>query len=277
VNEEMQNNIAPDDQVIRIKNPISAELSVMRTTLWCGLLNVALYNTKRQQNRVRLFESGLRFINKENKTVQQKMISGLALGAVFTEQWSEKSRKVDFFDLKGDLAAIFHLSDCNNVQYSSVKHPTLHPGQSAEILNGEGGVIGVMGMLHPTLEKSLGFETPVFLFELDQELVFKKQIPKFEALSKFPSVRRDMALVVKEKVTIAEITRNIHDCNEKIIKDVQIFDVYRGVGVAEGYKSVALSLILQDFTQTLTDSEIDAIFSKVLEMLTNNINAKLRD
>ncbi len=277
VDEDIQKVIAPNDEFIRLKNPIASELSVMRTTLWCGLLNAALYNTKRQQSRVRLFETGLRFIKNNNETVQQKMLSGLVLWNVVTEQWSEKSRKVDFFDLKGDLAAIFHLSDCNNVQYSSVKHPALHPGQSAEIVNGEGRSIGVMGMLHPSLEKSLGFETPVFLFELDQELVFKKQIPKFEALSKFPSVRRDMALVVAETVTIAEIISNIHGCNEKVIKDVQIFDVYRGVGVAEGYKSVALSLILQDFTQTLTDSEIDAIFSKVLEMLTNNINAKLRD
>lgn len=276
VDEDIQKTVAPDDEFIRLKNPISSELSVMRTTLWCGLLNAALYNTKRQQSRVRLFETGLRFIKKGNETVQQKMLSGLVLGNVISEQWAEKSRKVDFFDLKGDLEVLFSLSDCN-VTYRAVKHSTLHPGQSAEILNAEGEFIGVMGMLHPTLEKSLGFETPVFLFELDQSLVFKKQIPKFEALSKFPSVRRDMALMVEEKVTIAEITGSIRSCNERNIKDIQIFDIYRGEGVADGYKSVALSLILQDSTQTLTDSEIDAIFSKVLETLKNNINANLRD
>ena len=276
VDEEIQKAVAPDDEYIRLKNPISSELSVMRTTLWCGLLNAALYNTKRQQNRVRLFESGLRFISENNETVQQRMLSGLVLGTAYAEQWSEKSRKVDFFDLKGDLEALFHLSGCE-VQYKATKHPALHPGQSAEILNLDGEKIGLMGMLHPTLEKSVGFETPVFLFELDQELLFKKQIPKFEALSKFPSVRRDMALIVEEKVTAAEITDCIHNCKESVIKDILIFDIYRGEGVSDGYKSVALSLILQDFTQTLTDSEIDAIFSKVLETLNNNINAKLRD
>ena len=276
VDEEIQKAVAPDDEYIRLKNPISSELSVMRTTLWCGLLNAALYNTKRQQNRVRLFESGLRFISENNETVQQRMLSGLVLGTAYAEQWSEKSRKVDFFDLKGDLEALFHLSGCE-VQYKATKHPALHPGQSAEILNLDGEKIGLMGMLHPTLEKSVGFETPVFLFELDQELLFKKQIPKFEALSKFPSVRRDMALIVEEKVTAAEITDCIHNCKESVIKDILIFDIYRGEGVSDGYKSVALSLILQDCKQTLTDSEIDAIFSKVLETLNNNINAKLRD
>ena len=276
VDEDIQKAVAPDDEFIRIKNPISSELSVMRTTLWCGLLNAALYNTKRQQSRVRLFETGLRFISKNNEMIQQRMLSGLVLGTAFAEQWSEKSRKVDFFDLKGDLAALFHLSGCE-VQYTATKHPALHPGQSADIMNADGAVIGVMGMLHPTLEKQLGFETPVFLFELDQELLFKKQLPKFEPLSKFPSVRRDMALIVEEKVTVAEIIDCIHKCNEKVIKDVLIFDIYRGEGVENGFKSVALSLILQDSTQTLTDSEIDAIFSKVLEILSNNINARLRD
>ncbi len=276
VDEEIQKTIAPDDEFIRLQNPISSELSVMRTTLWCGLLNAALYNTKRQQSRVRLFETGLRFIKQDGETVQQKMLSGLVLGDVNTEQWSAKSRKVDFFDLKGDLEALFHLSDCE-AQFTSTKHPSLHPGQSAEILNADGELIGLMGMLHPTLEKKLGFETPVFLFELVQELVFKKVLPKFEVLSKFPSVRRDMALLVEEKVTSAEIVSNILNCNESFIKDVQVFDIYRGEGVEDGFKSVAISLILQDASQTLTDSVIDAIFNKVLEALSKEINAKLRD
>lgn len=276
VDEAIQKVVAPNDEFIRIKNPISSELSVMRTTLWCGLLNAALYNTKRQQNRVRLFETGLRFLKRDGETIQQRMLSGLALGSVYSEQWSEKSRKVDFFDLKGDLEALFQLTD-SKVQFITTKYSSLHPGQSAEIFSAKGELIGLIGMLHPTLEKQLGFETPVFLFELDLEQVFKKQIPQFEALSKFPSVRRDMALIVEEKITVSTITDCIYDCNEKIIKDVLIFDIYRGEGVDEGYKSVALSLILQDSSQTLTDSEIDAIFSKVLNALQNNINAKLRD
>ena len=276
VDEEIQQLVAPDDEFIRLKNPISSELSVMRTTLWCGLLNAALYNSKRQQNRIRLFETGLRFWNKKEEMLQQKMLSGLVLGSVCSEQWSEKTRKVDFFDLKGDLESLFDLNS-QAIKFVPAKHPTLHPGQSAEIINSEGEKIGILGMLHPSLEKQLGFDTEVFLFELSLDLVIKKQIPKFESLSKFPSVRRDMALIVEEKVTTDEIINCIQNCNENIIKDVIIFDIYQGDGVDEGSKSVALSLILQDFTQTLTDSEIDAIFNRVLERLNSEINAKLRD
>ncbi len=276
VDEDMQQAIVPDDEFIRLKNPISSELSVMRTTLWCGLLNAALYNTKRQQSRVRLFETGLRFLYKNNEMIQQKMISGLALGNRYSEKWSESSSKVDFFDLKGDLEALFHLVNCK-VRFSTVNHSALHPGQSAEIFTEEGEKIGILGMLHPTLEKKLGFETQVYLFELDQDLLCKRKVPKFKALSKFPSVRRDMALIVKEKVTIDDIIKCIHYCNEDKIKDVLVFDVYRGEGVEKGYKSVALGLILQDMEQTLTETEIDAIFTNVLERLNIDIKAKLRD
>ena len=276
VDEAMQKSIAPDDEFIRIKNPISSELSVMRTTLWCGLLNAALYNLNRQQHRLRLFETGLRFIKKNDEIVQQKMLSGLLMGNVFTEQWSEKSRKVDFFDLKSDLDAIFHLTGCQ-VQYSATKYSALHPGQCAEIVNSDSKRIGIFGMLHPSIEKFLGFESQVYLFELEQELVLGKQIPKFDALSKFPIVRRDMALIVEEKITINEIKECIIACNEEKIKEILIFDVYRGKGVSDGYKSIALGLILQDSNQTLTDSEIDAIFSTVIERLNIEIKAKLRD
>jgi len=276
VDEEIQQAIAPDDDVVRLKNPISADLSVMRTTLWCGLLKAALHNTNRQQNRVRFFETGLRFVNKDGNTQQQKMLSGLALGSAYSEQWGVATRKVDFFDVKADVQALFSLTDCD-VQFIPAKHPALHPGQTAEILTPQGDKIGWLGMLHPTLEKQLGFDTQVFLFELDQDLLLNKQIPKFKPLSKYPSVRRDLALIVKEEIAVSEIINCIKGSAEPTLQDIVIFDIYRGKGVEEGSKSVALSLIIQDFSQTLTDSEIDAIFSGLLETLTTKISAKLRD
>lgn len=276
VSETMQKIIATDDPFIPIKNPISAELSVMRTTLWCGLLNAALHNSKRQQMRIRLFETGLRFMYKNKEIVQQRMLSGLILGTVFAEQWAEKNRTVDFFDMKGDVSAIFHLNHCK-VQYKKTTHTALHPEQSAEILNKQGTRIGLMGMLHPALEKQLDFDTPVFLFELAQEWLVKKPIPTFKTLSKFPLVRRDMAFIVKQTVTASAIISCIHRCHEATIKDIVIFDIYQGKGVEDGYKSVALSLVLQNATQTLTNSEIDVIFNKVLKMLENTIDARLRD
>jgi len=276
VDEDIQKAVAPEMEVIRLKNPISSELAVMRTTLWCGLLKAALYNTNRQQNRVRLFETGLRFIKKDGDTHQQKMLAGLVLGSAYNEQWGEKARKVDFFDIKADIQAIFALTGCE-VQYSSAQQSALHPGQTAEILSLNGEKIGWLGMLHPNLEKQLGFDTQVFLFELDQNRVLNKRIPVFKSLSKYPSVRRDLALIVKEEVSASEIINCIKGSAEPALQDVIIFDIYRGKGVEEGSKSVALSLIMQDDTQTLTDSEIDAIVSRLLYLLTNKKNAKLRD
>ncbi|SJM93464.1 phenylalanine tRNA synthetase, beta subunit [Crenothrix polyspora] len=276
VDEDIQRAVAPDDICIRLQNPISSELSVMRTTLWCGLLKAALYNTNRQQNRVRLFETGLRFVNQSGQTQQQKMLAGLILGSATAEQWGEKIRKVDFFDIKSDIEAIFALLGCS-AQFVPAQHPALHPGQTAEILSAKGDKIGFLGMLHPHLEKQLGFDTQVFLFEVDQELILNKQPPKFKSLSKYPSVRRDVALIVKEDVAIAALVDCIRGCNEESLQDVVVFDIYRGKGVEEGCKSVALSLIMQNNSQTLTDSEIDAIFNRVLETLTNKLSAKLRD
>jgi phenylalanyl-tRNA synthetase beta chain len=276
VDEEIQQIIAPEDDVVRLKNPISADLSVMRTTLWCGLLKAALHNTNRQQTRVRFFETGLRFVNKDSNMQQQKMLSGLALGSAYSEQWGITTRKVDFFDVKADVQALFSLAGAN-VQFVSAKHPALHPGQTAEILSQQGEKIGWLGMLHPILEKQLGFDTQIFLFELDQDLLLNKQIPKFKPLSKYPSVRRDIALIVKEEVAVSEIINCIKGCAEQTLQDIVVFDIYRGKGVEDGSKSVALSLILQDFSQTLTDFEIDAIFSRLLETLTTKISAKLRD
>jgi phenylalanyl-tRNA synthetase beta chain len=276
VDEAIQNTIAPGDEFIRIQNPISSELSIMRTTLWCGLLNAALYNTNRQQSRVRLFEAGLRFYRENGQIQQQKMLSGLAFGSVYAEQWAEKARNVDFFDIKADVEALLAQSGRLAV-FKSAQHPALHPGQTAQICNPAGDVIGLLGMLHPALEKQLGFDGPVYLFELNQDLLLEKQVSAFNPLSKFPSVRRDLAMLFAESVAANDIIGCILADNTTVIRDVQIFDVYRGQGVEPGYKSVALSLILQDYNQTLTETEIDAIVNTVMVELKLKLNAELRE
>lgn len=276
VDEDIQKTVTPNDELIRLKNPISSEMAVMRTTLWCGLLKAALYNTNRQQTRVRLFESGLRFVKQNGETHQQKMLAGLVLGTAYSEQWTEKSRKVDFYDAKADIQAMFALAGCE-VNFHSATHVSLHPGQTAQIVTPDGQTIGWLGMLHPNLEKKLGFDTQVFLFELDQNLMLNKRISVFKSLSKYPSVRRDLALIVDEAITASEIINCVKKSTGTVLQDVIIFDVYRGKGIEEGKKSMALSLVIQDDTQTLTDSEIDAIVSRLLLLLANEKNAKLRD
>ena len=276
VDAEIQSIVAPNSEPIRLKNPISSELAVMRTTLWCGLLKVAVYNTNRQQDRVRLFETGLRFIKVDGETKQQKMLAGLLLGDVYNDQWAEKSRQLDFYDVKADLEAIFDLSGCD-VSFTKAELSTLHPGQTAKILAADGVEIGWLGMLHPQLEKELGFDTQVFLFELDQGYLLNKTVPVFTALSKYPYVKRDLALIVNESISADNIISVIKNSAEPALQDVIIFDVYRGKGIEEGDKSIALSLILQDDTQTLAESEIDGIVNRLLTILVNELNAKLRD
>jgi phenylalanyl-tRNA synthetase beta chain len=281
VDEDIQHAIAPNQEFIRLKNPISSDLSVMRTTLWCGLIKTALHNINRQQTRVRIFETGLCFINKAGSLVQQNKLAGLALGGKLPEQWGEKNRTIDFFDVKSELEAIFSLAgyslNSSEIRFLPGQNPALHPGQTAEILTKEGESMGWLGVLHPLLEKQLGFDCPIILFELDQNLLLKKRLPEFKPVSKFPLVRRDIAVIVEEKISAEEIISSIKSCAEKTLQDVVIFDIYRGKGVKDGCKSVALGLFIQDFSQTLTDSEIDAIFNRVLETLTNTIGAKLRD
>lgn len=276
VDEAMQTAVAPYDEFIRIQNPISSELAVMRTTLWCGLLTAAQYNLNRQQTRVRLFEAGLRFVRQNGETKQQKMLAGLALGNVFAEQWGEKARDIDFFDVKADIEALLSLT-AGGLSFKPAQHPALHPGQTAEIIDAVSNVVGLFGMLHPNLEKQLGFDSPVFLFEIAQDAILQRVVPKFTALSKFPSVRRDMALLVRQNISAENLINCINSSREPAVREVSIFDIYQGKGIEEGFKSVALSLILQDFTQTLTDSEIDAIFRRLLEKMTAELNAKLRE
>ena len=267
--------IEPDLEPIALRNPISSDMAVMRTGLWCGLLDAALKNINRQQTRVRLFEAGLRFTRAEGKIIQEKSLAGLALGSGQDEQWGEKTRPVDFFDMKSDLEAILRLAGHENrVIFSSNTHPALHPGQSAEILL-DGQHLGWLGMLHPKLEKALGFETRVFLFEMDQHRLLNRNIPAFKPLSKFPQVRRDIAIIADTQVSAFALRQ----CVEKLsplIRQVLIFDVYLGTGIENGKKSVALGLVLQDDDETLTDAKIDGVMAVVLARLAEEFNATLR-
>ncbi len=276
VDEESQNALIPEANLIKIQNPISSDLSIMRGTLWCGLLKAAEYNLNRQQKRIRLFETGLRFLFDGKEIRQQKTLSGIVIGNVLPEQWGEKSRKIDFFDVKSDIEAIFSLAG-KSAQFVPVKHTALHPGQTAEMLSLDGQRIGLIGMLHPNLERQIGFDNHVFLFELDQDYLLNKNVTSFKPLSKFPSVSQDRAIIVKSEITAAEIINCIKSSADNTLQEIVLFDIYQGKGIEEGFKSVALSMTIQNFSQTLTDSEIDATFNKILKTLATKVGAKLRD
>lgn len=279
--------IDPDNQGLALKNPISSELAVMRTGLWCGLLDAAIRNANRQQVRVRLFEAGLKFgyphVQQAGQSfdfkqiVQKKSLAGLVMGSALPEQWAEKQRSVDFYDLKADIEALLRLCGHDlSVSFAPCKHPALHPGQSAQIfLKNE--IVGCMGMLHPKLESELGFETSVFLFELDQDVLLKRDIARFQSLSKFPQVRRDIAIIVDEAVSASQLIECVKHENNALLRQTLIFDVYRGQGIDSGKKSIAMGFLLQDDAETLTDSRVEEFIAQILGRLKIEFNAKLRD
>jgi phenylalanyl-tRNA synthetase beta chain len=278
VDEGLQKKLTPDVEGIKLKNPLSSELSVMRTTLWAGLLRAAERNLNRQQARVQLFEAGLKFLPVNGEIIQERYIAGLVTGSVSEEQWGEKLREANFYDIKSDVETVLKLSGKGgDFRFVEAKHPALHPGQTAEILDNEGSAVGWIGLLHPVLEKELGFDKKLFLFELKQSAVSNYKIPSFQPLSKFPQVRRDIAVIVDEAVSYGALRDCVINLGNRAIKDLIIFDVYRGEGVESGLKSVALGLILQDSSKTLVDSDIDAIVSQVLQALEKKLDAKLRD
>jgi phenylalanyl-tRNA synthetase beta chain len=269
--------IDPDVTGISLANPISTDMSVMRTSLWPGLLQTAQYNLARQQTRLRIFESGLSFRRLESEISQQAMLAGLILGERLPEQWSAEKSLVDFFDLKGDLEAVLALTGSGEgVTFNRSEHPALHPGQSAEVVF-RGDAIGWIGMLHPELEAKLDLPSSAYLFEVRLAGLDAGVLPKFDELSKYPSIRRDIAILVDESVTFAAIKRCICQEAPKIIKDIRLFDVYTGENIDSGLKSLALGLILQEKSHTLTDQEVDDVVASVLQGLSRELNAKLRD
>ncbi|WP_139555833.1 phenylalanine--tRNA ligase subunit beta [Methylotetracoccus oryzae] len=268
--------LEPDVPSLAVKNPISAEMAVMRTTLWAGLLDAALKNQARQESRVRLFEVGAKFINAPEGLQQPNVLAGLAMGPRWPEQWSAAAGEIDFFDIKGDLEAMFMLSGrATELSFVTAEHPALHPGQTAAILIA-GQRAGCLGMLHPALQKSLGFGQNVFLFELELAQSLGRRVPRFTPLSKFPRVRRDLAVVVDEVITSADVVACVRAAGEDLIRRVVLFDVYQGTGIADGKKSIAFGLILQADDETLTDARVDQVVGLVMERLTTELAAELR-
>ena len=273
----LQKLIEPDIAPLPLKNPISAELAVMRTNLWAGLLDAAIKNNNRQQNRVRLFETGLKFIPGSEGLDQRKSIAWLAMGSVNEEQWGERPRPADFYDIKADVEAIVRLTGRSAaLDFKAGQHPALHPGQTAGIGLG-GQPLGWAGMLHPRLEKQLGFDQRVFLVELNQDILLDREVTPFRSLSKFPQVRRDVALVVGESVPVASLIACVQGQGAGILREVVVFDIYRGQGIETGKKSVAMALFWQDEAETLVDARVDAAVAAVLDSLAQSFDARLRD
>jgi phenylalanyl-tRNA synthetase beta chain len=277
ISAEMAAHLQPNGEQIALENPISADMAVMRPTLWGGLLETAKRNQSRQQERIRIVEKGLRFIKKDTEIKQEKCFSGLILGDCTAAQWGQSSRAADFFDLKGDVEAVVALTGCaHEYSFVAARHAALHPGQAARIERG-GVTVGWLGMLHPKLEKYFDIKGKAYLFELVLEEMEVGALPRFQPISKFPSIRRDFAIVVDRDVPFDMIKRHIRDSAPEILQDIRLFDVYSGGNVESGRKSLALSLILQDKSRTLDDEEVQKASRGVLKALETNLGATLRE
>ena len=269
--------MAPDSDPIRLANPLSTDMAVMRPSLWGGLIETAKYNRARQQERIRIFESGLRFISDGIEIKQERSIAGLLQGAAYPEQWGMASRSADFFDLKADVEALLALAGLAEAcVFVRGEHPALHPGQSARVMRGSREV-GWLGLIHPRLEKSLDIGTRVFVFELHLSELNREKLPYFNPVSRFPAIRRDLAVVVGNQVSFAELKACAEAAAPPIVQDIRLFDVYTGENIESNRKSLALSLILQDSSRTLTDEDVNAATTAILGALEKELDAKLRE
>ena len=277
VSPELQARLEPGLEGLRLANPISADMSVMRVSLWPGLLQTARYNQARQQERVRIFETGLRFRPGPEGLGQELAIGALALGGVEPEQWGQPSKPADFFGLKADLEAILALTGApERFAFVPDSHPALHPGQTARIER-DGQPVGLIGMLHPAIAAELDLTGDTFLFELDQAALGAGQIPRFSPVSRFPAIRRDLAVVVDQEVPFAAIEAAIRVEAGDLLRDLVPFDVFVGGNIDSGRKSVALGLILQASSQTLTDEAVEETVGRAIARLGSEFGAKLRD
>lgn len=280
VDPKVQALLHPDQEVMTLPHPISSEMSVMRLSLWTGLLQSVAYNQNRQQNRLRLFETGLRFVpdeSAENGVRQDNMIAGVITGQRNEEHWNMEKAATDFYDIKADVEALLSLTaDASAYEFSKAEVSALHPGQTAGIYR-NGALVGYVGTLHPELERKLGLNSKTLIFELLLSEILTAKIPEAAAISRFPSNRRDIAVVVKEDIDAKKVLQLIEKVGGNHLIDLNLFDVYRGESIEQGFKSLAIAMILQDDEKTLEEKDISDVVNRVVDSLKTQLNASLRD
>lgn len=273
VDTEWEESLVNNSTPVMLKNPISNQMNAMRSSLIGGLISNLQFNLNRKQNRVRLFEIGSCFEKTSKTYTQSDKLAGLCYGNIVTEQWGLPERNVDFYDAKADIEVLFWPK---TIKFEVTPHPALHPSKSAQIRLND-NIVGWLGELHPRWQQKANLTKSVMLFEIDLGVLMRRAIPMAAKIPKFPSVRRDIAVIVADSVNAQSLLDSMYALNSPIISEIALFDVYRGKEMAHGKKSLAFRVLLQDTKKTLTESDIDLVISKLVKILKNKFEARLRN
>ena len=277
VDPALQSVLCPGEPALSLANPISADLAEMRVSLWPGLVRALIENQRRQQPRVRLFELGRKFRLDGGTLHEIPVVAGIAAGPALAEQWGAPGTEVDFFDMRSDVEALLRATGTLGAfSFVPATHAALHPGQSARILR-DGQPVGWLGRLHPEVSRRLELTYSAVLFEIETESGLDAVVPRFHEISRFPAVRRDLAVLVAEPVPVQALLDTMRRSAGTLLTGLVVFDIYRGRGIADGFKSVAIGLNLQDISRTLTDDETDAVVAQVVADLEREHSATIRD
>lgn len=277
VDPKLQGALYPNKEFMQLLNPISSELSQMRSGMWPGLIASMMYNTHRQENSIKFFEAGVVFDVEKNQLTERPCVAGLLMGEQNSLNWSEPNRFFDFFDLKGDLQSLFASLKLKQVEFIAMPLNALHPGQSAQIkINHVPS--GWIGALHPRLADALDLSHEVLLFEINLNSLCQSATPRYKRISKYPQIRRDLSFLVDENISVMQIETEVKvTIKENWLKSFDVFDVYTGKGIPEGKKSLGIGMVLQDESRTLIDDEINCLIDAIIHTLENKFSIILRE
>ena len=263
VDEQSERENCGCEDPVQLKNPIANNMAVMRSSLITGLVGALQFNLNRKQSRVRLFEVGACFANVNGAYTQTQRLSGIAYGEVQREQWGVVARPIDFFDVKADVEALFAP---NQLSFVAATHTAMHPGRSARIVC-NGSEVGWIGELHPQMQQHYDMAQTGVWFEVELDALNRESVPRFSEIAKFLPVRRDLAVLVNEAVAVQTLIEAMKNASAPYVKEVAVFDVYRGKGLEKGKKSLAFQVLLQDTRKTLTDPEIESSIKMLIEVM----------
>ncbi|MEQ1629323.1 MAG: phenylalanine--tRNA ligase subunit beta [Gallionella sp.] len=261
--EQTERDLCGNDAPLALQNPIASNLAVMRSSLIGGLVDALRFNLNRKQSRVRLFEVGACFAKSGDDYMQTQRLSGLAYGSCQAEQWGVTAKNVDFYDVKADVEALFAPL---SLRFAAATHPALHPGRCAQIYLGD-ALVGWMGELHPQWQQKYDLPLAPVWFELQMDTLLGSKVPRQQEISKFLPVRRDIAVLVDEIVPVQNLLDAMAKASTALVQEITLFDLYRGKGLESGKKSLAFRVLLQDTQKTLTDLEIEASITALVDAL----------